>query len=68
MPTNAPLPDYTPEETAKILAKFKAEFTADDLAAYIEDDDEKYPAEQVLAEIKEMVRAARVDTGEVHGN
>jgi hypothetical protein len=59
MPTNAPLPDYTPEEKARIYAKFKAEFTADDLADYIEDDEEKYPMEQVIAELEEMVRSAK---------
>ncbi len=55
----AAIPDFTPEEKARILAKFKAEFTADDLADYIEDDDEKYPMEQVIAELEEMVRVAK---------
>jgi hypothetical protein len=51
----APLPDYTPEEKAAILAKYKKEFTVEMLIEYIEDDDEKFPAEQVL---EEMVEAA----------
>jgi hypothetical protein len=59
MPSDTPHFDYTPEEKARIYAKFRAEFTADDLAAYIEDDDEKFPAEQVLAELEEMVRLAK---------
>ena len=59
MPTDAPHFDYTPAEKARILAKFKAEFTADDLADYIEDDDEKFPAEQVRAELQEMVARSR---------
>ena len=58
MSSNAPLPDYTPEEKARILAKFKAEFSALDLMGYLVDEDEKYPATQVLTELKEIVRKA----------
>lgn len=63
MPADIPPFEYTPEEKARILAKFKAEFTADDLADYIEDDDEKYPLSQVLDELEEMVREARAAKG-----
>ena len=57
MLTDTPHFDYTPEEKARIYAKFRAEFTADDLADHIEDDDEKYPMEQVLADIEAMVKS-----------
>jgi len=63
MPADTPRFEYTPEEKARILAKFKAEFTADDLADYIEDDDEKFPMSQVLDELDEMVREARAVKG-----
>lgn len=52
---NPPLPDWTPEEMAAILAKFKKQFTVEDLIGYIEDDDEKFPAAQVLAEVEAIV-------------
>lgn len=59
-PTNGqPLPDWTPEEKAAIYAKMKKKFTVEDLIEYIEDDEEKFPAEQVLAELEEMIRKAR---------
>lgn len=58
MPNDTPRFDYSPEEKARIYAKFRAEFTADDLVDYIEDDDEKYSAEEVRAELQEMIRAA----------
>jgi hypothetical protein len=52
-----PLPDYTPEEKAAILAKFKKEFTVERLLEYIEDDDEKIPADQVMSEMEAAVEA-----------
>jgi hypothetical protein len=57
---NPPLPDWTPEQKAAILAKFKKQFTVEKLIEYIEDDDEKFPAEQVLVEVEEMVRRAKL--------
>ncbi len=47
---------YTPEELRKIYAKFEKEFTCEKLIEYIEDDDEKFPIEDVLAEAEEIVR------------
>ena len=55
-PSDEPLREYTPEELKAIYAKFKKEFTVERLIEYIEDDDEKVPAGQVLAEIEEIVR------------
>jgi hypothetical protein len=56
-PTNGqPLPDWTPEEKAAIYAEMKKKFTVEDLLGYINDEDEKIPAEQVLAEMEEIVR------------
>jgi hypothetical protein len=57
---NPPLPDWTPEEKAAIYAKFKKQFTVEKLIEYIEDDEEKFPAEQVLMEIEEMVRKSKL--------
>ena len=55
-PTNGqPLPDYTPEEKAAIYAEMKKKFTVEDLLGYINDESEKFPAEQVLAEMEEIV-------------
>ena len=54
-----PLPDYTPEQKAAICAEMKKKFTVEDLIEYIEDDDEKYPAEQVLEEMEQIVREAK---------
>lgn len=51
-----PTPDWTPEERAAILAQGKKEFPVERLIEYIEDDDERFPAEQVLAELEEMAR------------
>jgi hypothetical protein len=63
-PTNGqPLPDWTPEEKAAIYAEMKKKFTVEDLIEYIEDDDEKFPADQVLAELEEMVRKAKTSPG-----
>ncbi len=49
-------PDYTPEEKAAIYAKHRALFTPEKLIEYIEDDDERFPADQVLAEMYEWIR------------
>ena len=56
-----PLQEYTPEELKAIYAKFKKKFTVEKLIEYIEDDEEKFPAAQVLAEVEEMVRRAEGD-------
>ena len=58
-PTNGqPLPDYTPEEKAATYAEMKKKFTVEDLLGYVNDEDEKVPADQVLAEAEEIVRRA----------
>ena len=54
-----PIREYTPEEMKRICDEQKKFFTADDLYGYIEDTDEKFPMEQVLAEAEEMIREAR---------
>ncbi len=56
-------PDYTPQEKAAIYAKHRALFTPEKLIEYIEDDDERFPADQVLAELHEMIRVAKDDSG-----
>jgi aspartate/tyrosine/aromatic aminotransferase len=56
--------DYTPEELQKIYAKFKKAFTVEDLIGYIENDGEKYPIEQVIAEAEEIVRNRRASEAE----
>ena len=64
---NQPLPDYTPEEKAAIYAEMKKKFTVEDLLGYINDEDEKVPAEQVLAEAEEIVRQAEARKQEKAG-
>jgi hypothetical protein len=59
-----PLLNWTPEEKAAIYAEMKKKFTVEKLIEYIEDDEEKFPAEQVLVEIEEMVRKAQARPGE----
>ncbi len=54
--------DFTPAEKAAIYAKHRALFTPEKLIEYIEDDDERFPADQVLAELHEMIRVSK-DTG-----
>ena len=56
--------EYTPEELRKIYAKFEKEFTCEKLIEYIEDSDEKFPIEQVLAEAEEIVREYDRSNGE----
>ena len=56
-PFKQPLPDYTPEQKVAIYAKYKKLFTVEDLIGYIENTDPTFPAEQVLAEADEIVRA-----------
>ena len=53
-----PLREYTPEEMRTIFDRYRRQLTAEELMEYIEDDDEKYPIEQVLAEAEAMIRPA----------
>ena len=57
---NGLLPDWTSDEKAAILARGKHEFTIPKLIEYVEDDDEKFPAAQVLAEIEAIDRESVV--------
>lgn len=62
---NEQLRDYTPDELRAIYAQLKKKFTVEDLIEYIEDDEEKFPAGQVLAEVEEIVRRSdAADEGE----
>ena len=45
-------PELTPEHKARIYAYYRKQFTVEKLIEYIEDDVEKYPYEQVLAEVE----------------
>ena len=56
--TTHALPDWTPEQKKAICADMKQQFPVERLIEYIEDDDEKFPAEQVLAEVEQMVQKA----------
>ncbi len=58
MPTNAPLPDYTPEEKARILAEMLKKFPVEGHLGDIEDA-ETFPADQVTAELEQMVARSR---------
>ena len=63
-PTNGQtLPDYTPEERAAIYAEMKKRFTVEDLLGYINDEGERFPAEQVLVEAEQIVRRYNSDKG-----
>ena len=53
--------DFTPAEKSVIYAKHRALFTPEKLIEYIEDD-ERFPADQVLAELHEMLRVSK-DSG-----
>ena len=43
-------PPLTPEHKARVLAYYRKQFTVEMLIEYIEDDVEKFPVEQVIAE------------------
>ena len=59
-PTNGqPLPDYTPEQKAAIYAEMKKKFTVEDLLGYINDEDEKFPLDEVLAKAEAIARGSR---------
>ena len=47
--------DWTEEERKAIEAKFRAEYTADDLQKYTEED-ELIPFEEVIREVEEQQR------------
>ena len=66
MPITPPLPDYTPEEKARVLAEMKKQFTIEKFIEYLEDDTEKFPADQVLSELEEIVNAAESGRPEPH--
>ena len=50
-------PDYTPEEKAAIYAKYKDLFTVEDLIELLDEKGPRYPAEQVMAEAREIARS-----------
>jgi hypothetical protein len=56
--TNGPprQPDWTPEEKARIFAEMHKRFTVEDLLGYVNDEDEKIPAEVVMARAEELLR------------
>ena len=51
-----PHPDFTPEQKAAIYAKYKKQFSVEDLIGYIEDDEPVIPAEESLAKLRETIR------------
>jgi hypothetical protein len=53
------LPDWTPEQQKAICAEMKKKFTAEDLLAYVNDTDEKFPMEQVMAELDAVLAEVR---------
>jgi len=54
-----PRPDWTPEQKQAIYAEMQKLFTVEDLLGYINDDEEKIPIDQVMAEAEEMLRQMR---------
>lgn len=58
MPNDNRPREYTPEELKSIYAKFKKEFTVEDLIEYVEDDVPRVPFEAVIQEIEKMVEEA----------
>ncbi len=58
-PTNdQPLPDYTPEQQAEILAEMKKRFTLEDLLEYADWDGQFVPFDEVMAKAEAMLRQA----------
>jgi hypothetical protein len=67
-PTNGhPLPDWTPEEKAVIYAEMQKKFTVEDLLGYVNDEDEKIPAEVVMAKAEELLRQIEARKREATG-
>lgn len=59
-PTSS-FPDWTPEEKKKICEEMKKKFTAEDLLAYVNDTDEKFPMEQVMAEAEQLLAEIKAE-------
>ena len=57
-------PELTPEHKARVIAYFRKQFTVEMLIEYIEDDVEKFPFEQVLAEVEAIEFAGASAPGE----
>ena len=57
-----PHPDFTPEEKAAIYAKFKKQFTVEDLIGYIDDDEPIFSSDDVHAEMRARVESAKART------
>ena len=53
---NPPYPDYSPEQKSAIYAKYKDLFTVEDLIELIDDEGPRHPAEEVMAEAREILR------------
>jgi hypothetical protein len=62
-----PVREYTPEEMAAICAKFKQQFTVEDLLGYINDEGEKVPAEEVMAKAEALLRQIEARNRETAG-
>ncbi len=59
-------PELTPEYKARIMAHFRKQFTVEMLIEYIEDDVEKFPFEQVLAEVEAIEAVGMQGLGGEH--
>lgn len=53
---DAPIPELTPEEKAKVYAHFAKQFTVEKLIEYIENDEPMFSAEEVLASVEAIER------------
>lgn len=54
-----PFPDWTPEQKKKICEEMKKKFTAEDLLAYVNDTDEKFPMEEAMARVDAVLAEVR---------
>lgn len=54
-----PYPDWTPEQKKAIYAEMQKKFTAEDLLGYINDTDEKFPMEELMARVDAVLAKER---------
>jgi hypothetical protein len=62
-----PMPDWTPEQKKVIYEEMQKKFTVEDLLGYINDEDEKIPMEQVMAEIEAVLAEVRAKKAKAAG-
>ena len=59
--SDKPWIDMTPEDIQRVMDEMKAKFTADDLYEYIEGDMKGVPADEMMANAREIISRKRTE-------